>query len=147
MTTSPRARSAAAAGSALALLALVLTGCGPTSADEATSPAARQSAQSLQAQLQRLSATGVNVAVPDLDTLVVLYGEDGGITCINAESPFQIAFNIGHFGSASGRRAVIVDPSLMAYDKAVITTYCPESLAQYQSVVDGWSSAKTLPGS
>ena len=126
---------------------VLLSGCGPTSPDEAASTAATQSAQELQDELTRLAESGVNLDVPDLETLAVIYGEDGGVACINATSPFMTTFNAGHFGSASGRRAGIVDPAAVAYDEAVIQAYCPDSLADYRAAIEGWPTAQTLPGS
>jgi hypothetical protein len=132
---------------ALAAGTMLLTGCGPTSADEAASPAAATKAQALQADLQALAESGVNVSVPDSTTLTVLYGEDGGVACINAASERLITFNGVHFGSASGRRPGIVDPGAIAYDEAVLKTYCPDLLATYQATIEGWQTASTLPGS
>ena len=45
---------------------------------------------------------------------------------------------------AIGRR-VIMDPKILAYEKAVITTYCPDKLAAYESVVSGLKTAPTIP--
>ena len=125
----------------------LLTGCGPTSPDEAASPGAAATAQVLQADLQDLADSGVNISVPDATTLTVLYGEDGGVACVNAASERLITYNILHFGSASGRRPGIVDPAALAYDEAVIAVYCPESLPAFGATVEGWRTASTLPGS
>lgn len=132
---------------ALAAGSILITGCGPTSTDEAASPRAAASAQALRGDLQALADSGVNVSVPDVGTLTVLYGEDGGIACINAASERLITFNGVHFGSASGRRPGIVDPAAIAYDEAVLKTYCPAELAIYQGAIEGWTTAGTLPGS
>ncbi|CAB4878556.1 MAG: hypothetical protein F2793_05505 [Actinobacteria bacterium] len=136
--------SACASGLALAIL---VTGCGPTTPEEASSDAAIASAQALQGTLEALQATGVNVPVPAIETLTVLYGQDGGIACINAESAFITGFNAGHFGSASGRRPGMLDPAAVAYDVAVLSTYCPQTLENYKATVEGWATGGTLPGS
>ena len=145
MTTVSRSSRALRIAAAVAATALLLSGCGPTSAEEAASPAATASALALQSELQALADTGVNIPVPDATTLTVLYGEDGGMACVNASSERLVTFNVVHFGSASGRRPGIVDPAAIAYDEAVLKTYCPDALPTYQAAIKGWTSASTLP--
>ena len=128
-------------------MAALLTGCGPTTPEEAASSESVAQAEALRSQLLVLEASGVNVPVPAVETLTVLYGADGGIACINAESAFITGFNAGHFGSPSGRRSGVLDPAAIAYDAAVLSTYCPESLERYKAAVEGWASDRTLPGS
>ena len=54
-----------------------------------------------------------------------IYGEDGGIPCINSPSERLTNFNVVHFGSPSGRRPGIVDPAAIAYDEAVLKVLLP----------------------
>ncbi|MFZ4486182.1 MAG: hypothetical protein ACOYO9_06300 [Candidatus Nanopelagicales bacterium] len=147
--TSRRSAGRAAVHAVVPVIAMaaLLTGCGPTTPEEAASTESVAQAEALRSQLLVLEASGVNVPVPAVETLTVLYGADGGIACINAESAFITGFNAGHFGSPSGRRSGVLDPAAIAYDAAVLSTYCPESLERYQAAVEGWASDRTLPGS
>ncbi len=147
--TSRRSAGRAAVNALVPVIAMaaLLTGCGPTTPEEAASTESVALAEALRSQLLVLEPSGVNVPVPAIETLTVLYGADGGIACINAESAFITGFNAGHFGSPSGRRSGVLDPAAIAYDAAVLSTYCPESLERYQAAVEGWASDRTLPGS
>jgi hypothetical protein len=147
VTIASRSTRALSIAATLATATVLLSGCGPTSADEAASSAATASALALQTDLRTLADSGVNVSVPDAVTLAVLYGVDGGMACVNAASERLVTFNGVHFGSASGRRPGIVDPAAIAYDEAVLKTYCPDELATYQAAIEGWTTAGTLPGS
>lgn len=142
-----RRQGAMRLGMSAIAVSILLAGCGPTTPEEASSGEAVSLATALQSKLLVLEASGVNVPVPAVETLSVLYGADGGIACINAESPLISGFNAGHFGSASGRRPGVLDPAALAYDVAVLTTYCPDVVEEYKSVVEGWISETTLPGS
>jgi hypothetical protein len=124
----------------LVIAAIFLSGCsGPTSPTEGSSQQAQQLAQQLNTAL---SAAGLPEA--PISILTTLYGEDGGLTCTNA-GQLQNKLGTAQFGSYAIGRRVIMDPKILAYEKAVITTYCPDKLAAYESVVSGLKTAPTIP--
>jgi hypothetical protein len=130
---------------AIAVLTLFGTACssgGTTQKSEVDDPQSQQLAGELQ---QKLKAEGL--PVPATQTLTQLYGTDGGVTCTTAESEFQTFNSAVGFGSASGRRPVIIDPQVLKYDAAVLSVYCPDVLSEFQELVKGWQTAATIPGS
>jgi len=140
MTTTSK-RSTVRAG--IITVALVLLGgCvaeGTTSEDEAQSDEAAQLADELNTALE--SAGLVPVAT---STAEQLYGSDGGWTCeVVGGLDHKLAVN--QFGNLSANhRRIFLDPSIVAYDEAVIQTYCPDELDDYQDVIDGIEQKETI---
>ena len=121
------------------MFAVILSGCQGSPAEDPDSPEALSKAQQLQEKLEE-----AGLAVPDTDTLVKLYGTNGGVICMYAESDFQTYYNLVHFGN-TGRRPNYLDPSVIAYDMAVIEVYCPEKLDAYREAVEDWETEQVLP--
>lgn len=119
---------------ALLVLALALGGCtaaATVTQDEANSPEAQQLAQQLNTTL---AASGLNA--PPVAILAALYGVDGGASCAalqdgGGQAILGMTFN----GDASGRRRAGVSQEVLAYDQAVVQTYCPAQLATFQGIV------------
>jgi len=124
---------------AAVLLGLMLSGCQYSPAKNPDSPEALQKAQQLQEKLEE-----AGLPVPDTDTLVKLYGTNGGVACMYSDSEFQTYYNLAHFGN-TGRRLAYLDPSVIAYDLAVIEVYCPEKLDAYREAVEEWDTEQMLP--
>ena len=102
---------------------------GTNQPDEANS----QQAADLAAQLQtKLAAAGL--PQPSTKVLTTLYGVDGGISCTNVAG-FTQTDGLALFGNPSHSRRVPLDPSVLAYDVAVISTYCPDQLAALQKAI------------
>lgn len=134
-------RSYFAVAALLLIVALLLGGCaaGTAPASEAKSPEAQQ----LAAQLgEKLTVAGLRV--PPTNVLTTLYGADGGLACINAGQP-EHNNGLWLFGSVNPGRRVIVDPKVIAYDEAVIATYCPDKLPAAQAITKGLQTGATIP--
>lgn len=101
-------------------------------------------AQELAAQLnENLAQAGL----PDLDTetATTLYGTDGGVSCENV-GELQHQLSLSQFGNNSSHlRRVVLDPTLVAYDLAVIQTYCPDELDSFADVIDDLETKETIP--
>ncbi len=125
----------------LAAAMLLLGGCaaGTTPASEADSPEAAQLATQLG---EKLTAAGLSV--PPANILTQLYGVDGGIACTNAGA-LEHGNGLWLFGSNHPGRRVIVDPTVLAYDEAVIATYCPDKLPALQTTTQGLQTGVTIP--
>ena len=121
------------------VLAVMLSGCQGSPAKDPDSPEALSKAQQLQ---EKLEEAGLDV--PDTDTLVKLYGTNGGVACMYSGSDFQTYYNLVHFGN-TGRRPTYLDPSAVAYDLAVIEVYCPENLDAYREAVEEWDTEQLIP--
>jgi hypothetical protein len=126
---------------ATASLALLVMACsaGTTSSEEADS----EQAQQLAAQLASTLADA-GYSPPPESTITTLYGEDGGVSCAQAGGLGQI-LGLAGFGNPSygGRR--ILDPQVKAYDEAVISTYCPDKLEDYQEVLGKTKTEQSIP--
>jgi hypothetical protein len=121
------------------ILAVMLSGCQGSPAKDPDSPEALSKAQQLQEKLEE-----AGLPVPDTDTLVKLYGTNGGVACVYSDSDFQTYYNLVHFGN-TGRRPTYLDPSAVAYDLAVIEVYCPEKLDAYREAVEEWDTEQMIP--
>lgn len=125
----PNRRRAGAIVLAAAVLgaALGLAGCG----SEEGTKAERSKAEQLQAALE---PTGIDV---DTDTLVALYGDDGGKVCDIAADPAAMAREglLAHPRFALRRLHVTKDA--VAYTEAVISVYCPDQLGNVRDYIDG----------
>jgi hypothetical protein len=117
----------------------MLSGCQGSPAKDPDSPEALSKAQQLQEKLEE-----AGLPVPDTDTLVKLYGTNGGVACMYSGSDFQTYYNLVHFGN-TGRRPTYLDPSSVAYDLAVIEVYCPENLDAYREAVEEWDTEQVIP--
>lgn len=120
---------------------LLLAGCsaGTTLSQEANSPEAQQLATQF---ADKLTAAGL--PVPPTGVITTLYGADGGVSCANVAA-FQHQAGLTSFGSSAIGRRVIMDPKVVAYDEAVVSTYCPDLLPGYQAYVKGLTTAATIP--
>ena len=134
-------RSVALRAALVMLAALLLSGCAAstTRAEVAKSPQAQQLAQQLNATL-----TQQGLKAPSSQVLAVLYGTTGGVSCINAGN-LEHGRGLVLFGSPAIGRRVFADPKLLAYDEAVVSTYCPDKLAEFQNYVNGLTTANTVP--
>jgi hypothetical protein len=112
-------------------VALLLAGCsaGTTTTDEADSDDAKAKAAQLQSAL---AAAGL--PQPSTEVLTTLYGADGGVSCQNVGDLLHTD-GLALFGNPSHSRRVPVDPKVIAFDEAVISTYCPDLLPAFQSKV------------
>ena len=109
--------------------ALVIAGCGSTSAaDKATE---RAKAEQLVAALH---AAGL---APHLTPEVAeaLYGKDAPTVCDIFKEGLTTAERNDLLGNPSGRRAKTITTDAVAYGHIVVTTYCPAELANYQEAV------------
>lgn len=126
---------------ATASLTLLAVACSPggTSSEEADSNQAQQLAQQFASAI-----TDAGYSPPPEGTIKALYGEDGGASCAQAGGPGQI-LGLAGFGNPSygGRR--ILDPQVKAYDEAVISTYCPDKLEDYQEVLGETRTEQSIP--
>lgn len=135
-----RARSATLLLVILLAAATVLAGCGGTTPkSESSSPQAQELAQQLN---QALAAAGLPAQPAEIST--VLYGVDGGVSCINAGDR-EHRTGLNGFGSYTIGRRAVMDPKVLAYDTAVITVYCPDKLADFQSLTQDLKTAATIP--
>lgn len=121
------------------LLAVLSCGCQSTPAKDPDSPEALRKAEQLQEKLRRKG-----LPAPHTDTLVQLYGTDGGVAVMYADSDFQTYYNLIHLGN-TGRRPVYLDPTVIAYDEAVLEVYAPENLPAYRDAVEEWRTEETIP--
>jgi hypothetical protein len=118
----------------------LLAACGtPVSESEQTSAKAESLAASLQSELEAQSLN-----VPDAETLTALYGEDGGWSCVVVGDREQTE-GLALFGSPTYGRYAVMDPSVLAYDEAVIKTYCPESLEAFEDATADLTTETTIP--
>ena len=130
-------RSAAlAAATGLALSACTAAGSG----SNADSDRARQLADQLNENL-----THAGLPTLDTETATTLYGTDGGVSCENV-GELQQRLSLSQFGNNSGNlRRVVLDPSLLDYDRAVIETYCPDEIGSFLDEVEGLDTEQTIP--
>ncbi|WP_182526464.1 hypothetical protein [Nocardioides dongkuii] len=132
--------SVGAAGLVLAV-GLGVTGC---SAAGSASDSGSDEARTLAGQLNdRLAASGLPTI--DAETAASLYGTDGGVSCENV-GELQQQLALSQFGNnANNLRRVVLDPSLVNYDLAVIDTYCPDQLADFEDLVEELDTEDTVP--
>jgi hypothetical protein len=119
--------------------AIVGSPAGSTSKSEADSAQARQLARQLNTALN-----SAGLPVVSTSTATRLFGTDGGISC---KSAGHLANTLGfsQLGNASlNQRRIPLNPSVIAFDKAVISTYCPDRLAAYESKVNSITQAQTI---
>ncbi|MDY6793899.1 MAG: hypothetical protein SWK76_01260 [Actinomycetota bacterium] len=121
------------------VMVVMLLGCQGSPAKDPDSPEALKKATQLQEKLEE-----AGLPVPDTDTIVKLYGTNGGVACMYSDSDFQIYYNLSHFGN-TGRRPTYIDPDVIAYDRAVIEVYCPENLDAFLEAVEEWDTEEILP--
>ncbi len=139
-------RSRAARPAVRRTVGLVVAGvalCGCTAAGTASDPDSAK-AEDLAEQLnERLAA----VDLPEVDpsTATALYGTDGGVSCKNvAGLQQQLAFS--QFGTnARHQPRLALDPSLVAYDLAVVKTYCPDKLDSLIDAIEKLDTEDTIP--
>jgi hypothetical protein len=127
---------------ATAALGILLVGCsaGTVPPEAAKSAEAQQLATKLQAAL---AAAGL--PQPDAGVLAVLYGTDGSVSCENAGDVTHVD-GLALFGNPSHVRRVAVDPTVVTFDEAVVSTYCPDRLdALRKTFADQTTPAQTIP--
>lgn len=120
-------------------LAVLLVGCQGSPAKDPDSPEAFRKALELQDKLEEKG-----LRAPHTDTLVQLYGTDGGVAVMYADSDFQKYYNLVHFGN-TGYRPGHLDPDVVAYDEAVLEVYAPEKLPAYREMVEDWETRELIP--
>jgi hypothetical protein len=121
------------------VMVMMYAGCQGSPAKDPDSPEALEKARRLQDKLEE-----AGLPVPDTDTLTRLYGTNGGVACMYSGSDFQTYYNLIHFGN-TGRRPTYLDPSVVAYDMAVIEVYCPENLEAFREAVEEWDTEQVIP--
>jgi len=122
-------------------LALGLSAC--TAAGTASDSDGDQ-ARALAAELND-NLTEAGLPALDTETATALYGTDGGVSCENA-GELQHQLSLSQFGNNSTNlRRVVLDPSVVVYDLAVIQTYCPDKLEDFQDVIDKLDTEETIP--
>ncbi len=127
---------------AAATLGIILAGCSAGTVPPDTAKSAE--AQRLATTLQSALATA-GLPQPDVSVLTVLYGTDGSVSCANAGDTTHVD-GLALFGSPSHGRRVPLDPKVVAYDEAVILTYCPDKLPAFQkTVADQTTPVQTIP--
>ncbi len=110
------------------------------SASDSGSDRAQQLAEQLNENLARADLPAL-----DTSTATSLYGTDGGVSCENA-GELQHQLSLSQFGNNSGNlRRVVLDPSLVAYDLAVIETYCPDRVDAFRDLIDEIETEETIP--
>ena len=131
-----RRTAALVVAAGLALSACTAAG----TADNTDSDQAQQLAQELN---QNLEDAGLPTV--DEESARTLYGTDGGVSCENADE-LQNQLGLSQFGNNSGNlRRVVLDPTLVAYDVAVIKTYCPDRAEDLQKLFDELDTEETIP--
>ena len=139
MTTN---RPAPARLAALALAAgLALSACSASgTASDRDSDRAKELADQLN---QNLTAEGLPTI--DTETARSLYGTDGGVSCENV-GELQQQLSLSDFGTASTHlRRVVLDPSVVAYDMAVVQTYCPDEADELSDELEDLGTEETIP--
>lgn len=118
-----------------------LSACTPAgSASDAGSDQAEELSGTLN---EHLAAAGLPAL--DMATATTLYGTDGGVSCTNV-GELQQELGLAQFGSGSGKpRRIVLDPSIVAYDLAVIETYCRDKIGAFQDMTDELQTAETIP--
>ena len=128
-----------AIGAFVAVLAVIglLTYSGNKRSNEAT-----QKAQQLS---QELASQGLGV--PDEDILVRTLGTDGGNVCDNPASALGKAVlndQLTNGADFVGRRVIIIDERMVKGEAAILKTYCPDELAEYQEKIQDFKTDNTL---
>ncbi|MBM9461559.1 hypothetical protein JK386_16785 [Nocardioides sp. zg-536] len=120
---------------------LALSACSATgTADSPDSDRAKQLAKELNDNLRDVDLPTVNE-----ESARALYGTDGGVSCENADE-LQQQLSLAQFGNnALHLRRVVLDPSVIAYDVAVIKTYCPDRAEDLQKLFDKLDTEETVP--
>ena len=115
---------------AVALSVGVVLGAAGCGSDEATS-AEQSKAAELQAKLAPLD---IDI---ETETLISLYGDDGGKVCAIADDPGALEREglLAHPRFAL-RRLHVTDDAV-AYARAVISVYCPEELGNVEDYIEG----------
>lgn len=94
---------------------------------------------------QKFSAAGL--AVPKQETLVRVFGTDGGAVCDNPANALGKATLIDSLFNGAGfvgRRPVIVDRQILRGELLILQTYCPDKLPKYQEFVDKLKTDDTV---
>ena len=65
-----------------------------------------------------------------------LYGADAPTVCKVFQDGLTTAERNDVLGNPSGRRPKTITSDALAYGRAVVQTYCPEELSQYENAVD-----------
>ncbi len=142
MTKRPRGVGHAVLRSAVLAVAvgLGLSACSAAGNADSDSDRARELADQLD---ENLAAAGLPTL--DTETAVTLYGTDGGVSCENA-GELQQDLALSQFGNnALHLRRVVLDPSLLDYDLAVLQTYCPDDVDAFQDAVEDLDTEETIP--
>jgi hypothetical protein len=126
---------------ATASLALLVVACSPggTSSEEADSDQAQQLAQQFASAI-----SDAGYSPPPEGTIRALYGEDGGVSCAQAGGLGQTLGLAGFANPSYGGRRFL-DPKVKAYDEAVINTYCPDKLEDYQEILGETKTEQSIP--
>lgn len=107
---------------------MVVAGAAGCGSDQASS-AEQAKADQLQAKLEPLDIT------VDTDTIVSLYGDDGGKVCTVAADPAALRREGLLAHPRFALRRLHVTTEAVAYARAVISVYCPEDLGNVEAYI------------
>lgn len=116
-----------------AALCLALAGGASACGSDSASSAERAKADALQAKLAPVDLEGD----VDTDTLISLYGTDGGKVCEIASDPAAMEREGLLAHPRFALRKTEVDPDAVAYTKAVVEVYCPDQLGNVEDYIEG----------
>ncbi|GAA1964385.1 hypothetical protein [Catenulispora subtropica] len=84
---------------------------------------------------------------PDEDTLIAIFGRDGGAVCkdpTGALNKAQWLDNMANGAGGPGMRPVIADRKAVAAEAIVISVYCPDHLQAFQDKIDDLKTGTTV---
>jgi hypothetical protein len=102
----------------------------------------REAHAKAQELITKLEAAGFKA--PAEDTIVELFGTDGGAFAENPGSGLLQAQLVAQYGNAGpASRAVIIDKDLLQAGVIILQVYAPEKLAAYQEFLNGLKFGET----
>jgi hypothetical protein len=105
---------------------------------------AEADAKALELQSKMVAA---GYPLPDKDTVVAVFGHDGGAVCKHpnrALAKAQWLNNMANGAGGPGMRPVIADRKALAAEAIVISVYCPQYLAAFQDNIDDLKTGTTV---
>ncbi|CAH0288318.1 MULTISPECIES: hypothetical protein [unclassified Arthrobacter] len=101
---------------------------------------ARETQQSL-AKADQLIATieGAGGTAPSREQIARVLGDDGGAVCANPNDALSRATYLSQLTNGAtgpGNRPVIANARILIGEVAIIKTYCPDQLAEFQQFID-----------
>jgi hypothetical protein len=110
----------------------------------------RHSAQAdAKAQELQTKMVAAGYPLPDKDTVVAIFGTDGGAVCKNPTGALSKALwldNMTNGAGGPGLRPVIADHRALVAEAIVVSIYCPEHLQAFQDNIDDLKTGTTVRG-